>query len=316
MLAFLLRRLAGMVAVLFCVITLTFILVRMAPGGPFTRERNLPPAIEKQLRERFNLDGPLWQQYATYLGVRRNASGQFAGLLQGDLQPSTKYRDRSVNELIGQSLPVSITLGVTAFVLAATFGVWLGCVAAVRHGTGADFAAMLAALALISVPAFVVGPVLVLVFALWLGWLPVGGWGSPQSLLLPAITLAGPYVAYIARLMRSSMLEVLGNDFVRTARAKGLPESRAIFRHALKVAVLPVVTFLGPLAANLLTGSIVVETIFNIPGMGPFFINSILNRDASLLCGVVIIYCTLLVFMNLLVDLAYSSLDPRIRLYE
>jgi oligopeptide transport system permease protein len=175
---------------------------------------------------------------------------------------------------------------------------------------------MLGALALISVPSFVIGPLLVLVFALWLRVLPVGGWNTPASLILPAITLAGPYIAYVARLMRSSMLEVIGQDFLRTAFAKGLTEGRAIYRHALKVAILPIISFLGPLAANLLTGSIVVEMIFNIPGMGGFFVNSILNRDVFLLSGVVIVYCTLLVLMNLLVDVAYSALDPRIRLYE
>jgi oligopeptide transport system permease protein len=186
----------------------------------------------------------------------------------------------------------------------------------VRHQSWIDFSSMLGALFLISLPTFVTGPLLVYLFALTLGWLPVGGWSSPSSLILPAITLAGPYIAYVARLMRSSMLEVLGSDFVRTARAKGLPESKAIYKHTVKVAILPVVSFVGPLAANLVTGSIVVETIFNIPGMGPFFITSILTRDVFLLCGVVIVYCTLLVVMNLLVDLAYSLLDPRIRLYE
>jgi oligopeptide transport system permease protein len=175
---------------------------------------------------------------------------------------------------------------------------------------------MLGALALISIPTFVTGPVLALIFGIRLGWLPVGGWGSLSAVVLPAITLAGPYTAYIARLMRSSLLEVLGQDFIRTARAKGLTERRAVYKHALKVALLPVVSFLGPLAANLLTGSIVVETIFNIPGAGSFFVNSIINRDVFLLSGVVIVYCGLLVTLNLVVDLAYSILDPRIRLYE
>jgi oligopeptide transport system permease protein len=199
--------------------------------------------------------------------------------------------------------------------LAATAGVWLGSLAAVRHGTMMDVVAMFGALALISIPTFVTGPLLVLLFALKLNAFPVGGWSSMTSLILPAITLAGPYIAYIARLQRSSMLEVLSQDFIRTGRAKGLAERRVLYRHALKVAVLPVVSFLGPLAANLLTGSIVVETIFNIPGMGPFFVNSILNRDVFLLCGVVIVYCTLLVALNLIVDIAYTWLDPRIKLH-
>ncbi len=316
MLAFLIRRLFSMLLVLFCVVTMTFFLVRSAPGGPFTRERKLTPEIEEQLKKRFNLDGTIWEQYVSYLGFGRDqATGKLRpGLWQGDLQISTKYRDRSVRELIGQTLPISGTLGFTAFLLATTLGIWLGGLAAVRHGTWVDASAMLGALALISIPSFAVGPLLVLLFSLWLGWLPVGGWNSPVSLILPAITLAGPFIAYIARLMRSSMLEVLRQDFVRTAAAKGLSERRTIYVHALKVAILPVVSYLGPLAANLLTGSIVVEMIFNIPGMGSFFVNSILNRDVFLLIGVVMIYCSLLVGLNLLVDLAYSWLDPRIRL--
>jgi oligopeptide transport system permease protein len=316
MLAFIVRRFLSMVAVLFCVVTITFFLVRTAPGGPFTRERKVSPQIEEALMKRVNLSGTLWEQYATYLGIHRNPEGKFAGLLQGNLQISTKYRDRAVSALIAQSLPVSALLGVTAMLLATVMGVWLGCIAAVRHQSTADFSAMLGALFLISIPTFVTGPLLVLVFALHLRWFPVGGWNSPASLVLPAITLSGPYIAYVARLMRSSMLEVLGSDFVRTARAKGLPERRAVYQHTVKVAILPVVSFLGPLAANLVTGSIVIESIFNIPGMGSFFVTSIGTRDVFLLSGVVIVYCVLLVVMNLLVDLAYSVLDPRIRLYE
>ena len=303
-----------MLVVLFCVITLTFLLVRIAPGGPFTKERKIPPAIEKKIMERYNLDGSLWEQYFTYLGVRKNSAGQFSGLLQGDLQLSTKYRDRTVRELLVQSLPISLTLGFAAFLIASTAGIWLGSLAAVRHHTPTDAAAMLGALFLISIPTFVIGPVLILVFAIKLRVFPVGGWNNWTSILLPAVTLAGPYIAYIARLMRTSMLEVLQQDFVRTARAKGVSEGRVVYQHALKVAVLPVVSFLGPLAANLLTGSLVVESIFNIPGAGPFFVNSILNSDVFLLEGVVIVYCALLVVLNLVVDIAYTWLDRRIRL--
>lgn len=295
-----------MILVLFCVVTITFFLVRLAPGGPFSRERQIPPVIEQQLLARYKLDGTLWQQYTDYLG----------DLLKGDLRLSTKYRDRSVNELLAQSLPVSAVLGISAFLLSTTLGIWLGCLAAVRQHTWVDTSAMLGALALISIPTFVTGPVLALIFGIRLGWFPVGGWGSLSAVVLPAITLAGPYTAYIARLMRSSLLEVLGQDFVRTARAKGLTGGRTVYKHALKVALLPVISFLGPLAANLLTGSIVVEMIFNIPGAGSFFVNSIINRDVFLLSGVVIVYCGLLVTLNLVVDLAYSILDPRIRLYE
>ncbi len=314
MLTFILRRFASMVVVLICVITLTFVLGRIAPGSPFARERNIPPAIKKEMEARYNLDGSLWQQYTIYLGVQKNSRGEYSGLLQGDLQPSLKYRDRSVRDLISQSLPISIMLGIAAFLIASLGGIWLGSIAAVRQHTPADAVAMLAALFLISIPAFVVGPVLILLFAIYVPILPVGGWSSWTSIVLPAITLAGPYVAYTARLMRTSMLEVLQQDYVRTARAKGLSEGRVIYRHALKVAILPVVSFLGPLAANLLTGSIVVETIFNIPGAGPFFVNSILSNDVFLIEGVVIIYCALLVGLNLVVDIAYTWLDRRIRL--
>ena len=314
MLPIILRRFVGMLLVLFFVITITFFLVKAMPGGPFTSEKSMPESIKKQLLARFNLGGSNWEQYTTYLGLRRNVSGHYSGLLQGDLQLSTKYRDRSVAELLRDSLPISATLGLAAFLIATSGGIWLGSLAAVRQRTPTDTGAMLAALFLISIPAFVIGPVLILIFAIRLDWLPVGGWGSWSSLILPAVTLAGPYIAYIARLMRTSMLEVLGQDFIRTARAKGLNDARVVYKHAHKVAILPVVSYLGPLAANLLTGSLVIETIFNLPGSGPFFINSILNADIFLLEGVVIIYCTVLVVLNLAVDIAYTFLDRRISL--
>lgn len=289
---------------LFCVVTITFFLIRISPGGPFDSERKIPPAIEKQLLARYKLDGPLSQQYLGYL----------RDLLRGNLRDSTKYRNRSVAEILAQTLPITMALGSAAFVLALAGGVFLGVVAAAAHGTWKDTLAMLIALAAISLPAFITGPVMILVFSLWLRWLPVGGWGSPGALVLPAITLAAPYVAYIARLLRGSMMETLGQDFIRTARAKGLSEHVVLYRHALRVAILPVVSFLGPLAAHLLTGSIVVETIFYIPGAGGFFVNSILNRDGFLLGGVVIVYCTMLVIFNLAVDVIYTLLDRRIRL--
>ncbi len=291
-------------AVLFCVVTITFFLIRISPGGPFDAERKIPPAIEKQLLAKYKLDGPLLQQYFGYLG----------DLVRGDLRDSTKYRNRSVAEILAQTLPVTITLGAVAFALAVAGGMIAGVVAAAGHGSWKDTLAMLMALTAISLPAFITGPVLILVFSLWLKWLPVGGWGSLGAIILPAVTLAAPYVAYIARLLRGSMLETLGQDFIRTARAKGLAERAVLYRHALRVAILPVVSFLGPLAAHLLTGSIVVETIFYIPGAGGFFVNSILNRDGFLLGGVVIVYCTMLVVFNLVVDVAYTLLDRRIRL--
>jgi oligopeptide transport system permease protein len=303
---FILRRVVSLAFVLFCVVTITFFLVKMAPGGPFDRERKIPPQIEKELMAKYKLDGPWMQQYTGYLW----------DVMHGDLRLSTKYRNRSVNELLAQTLPVSGTLGGIAFLIATAGGVWVGSFAAVRHHRPSDTLAMLGALLAISIPTFVVGPLMILVFALKLRWLPVGGWIGITCLILPSLTLAAPYVAYIARLMRTSMLEVLGMDFVRTARAKGLTERRIVYKHALKVGILPVISFLGPLAANLLTGSVVVESIFNVPGAGAFFVNSVLNNDGFLLGGVVIVYCALLVAMNLIVDLVYMALDRRIRLYD
>ncbi len=304
MVAFVIRRLASLVVVLFLVVTATFFLIRLSPGGPFDGERKIPEAIEKQLLAKYKLDGSLWQQY----------SGYIADLARGDLRLSTKYRSRSVNEILAQTLPVTFILGAAAFLIASVGGVWLGAFAAVRHHTWGDASSMLVALLAISLPSFITGPLAILVFALTLGWFPVGGWGGISHLVLPAIVLAAPYVAYIARLMRSSMLDTLHQDFVRTAYAKGLQARTVLYKHALRVAILPVISFLGPLAAHLLTGSIVVETIFNIPGAGGFFVNSIQNRDGFLLGGVVIVYCVLLVVFNLLVDIAYTLFDRRIQL--
>jgi oligopeptide transport system permease protein len=298
-----LRRFASLPVVLLCVVTITFFLMRLSPGGPFDSERKLPAAIEKQLLAKYKLDGTLLEQYSGYL----------KDLLHGDLRLSTKYRNRSVNEILAQTLPVTLTLGATALLIAITAGVWLGAFAAARPGTVAEGGALAAMLLAISLPSFVLGPLLILIFSIKLAWLPVGGWGTPIQLLLPAVTLAIPYAAVIARLLHDSLRETLAEDFVRTARAKGLTERAVVYRHALRVAILPVVSYLGPLAANLLTGSIVVETIFHIPGAGGFFVNSILNRDGFLLGGVVIVYCVLLMLFNLLVDLSYRFLDRRIR---
>jgi ABC-type dipeptide/oligopeptide/nickel transport system permease component len=306
MIRFIAKRTVGLVVILFCVVTITFFLVRLMPGGPFDRERKLPEHIEKQLLAKYKLDGPLLEQYFNYLG----------DLLHGDLRLSTKYRSRSVNEILADSLPVSGLLGGIAFCIATGGGVLIGSLAAAKQQTWIDRTAMFVALFAVSLPPFVIGPLLVLVFAIDWAVLPVGGWGNLQSLILPSITLAAPYTAYIARLTRSSMLEVLTQDYIRTARAKGLHESAVLYKHGLRVAILPVVSFLGPLAANLLTGSIVVESIFSIPGTGGFFVNSVLNRDGFLLAGVVIVYCSLLVLFNLVVDLLYGLLDHRISLYD
>jgi oligopeptide transport system permease protein len=298
-----LRRLASLPLVLLCVVTITFFLIRLSPGGPFDSERKIPEAIEKQLLAKYKLDGPILAQYMGYL----------KDLLHGDLRLSTKYRNRSVNEILEQTLPVTLTLGATALLIAVTIGVWLGAFAAARPGTFSEAGALVLTLMAISIPSFELGPLLILIFAIKLSWLPVGGWGSPLQLILPSVTLAIPYAAVIARLLHDSLRETLAEDFVRTARAKGLSERAVVYRHALRVAILPVISYLGPLAANLLTGSIVVETIFHIPGAGGFFINSILNRDGFLLGGVVIVYCVLLVIFNMLVDLSYRVLDRRIR---
>ena len=322
-----------MLLVLFCVVTLTFFMIRLLPGGPFDRERKTTPAIERALKLKHKLESPegraLGESVAGKLHLGeggKKALGETGSLLDlyrdylwsllhGDFGLSTKYLNRSLNEILLQTLPVSLFLGSLAFLLATVAGVWLGTFAAVRHNSLFDVGAMLAALVAISVPSFVTGPLCVLIFALGLGILPVGGWESFRSVILPAPVLAAPYVAYIARLMRSSLLEVLGQDFVRTARARGLSENRVVYKHALKVAILPVISYLGPLAANLLTGSLVVEAIFQIPGMGGFFVNAILNRDGFLLGGVVIVYCALLLVLNLITDVAYTLLDRRVQLY-
>ncbi len=304
MTAFLIKRTIASLFVIWCVVTLTFVLVRQMPGGPFSAERKLPDQILRALEAKYNLDAPLPRQYMDYMGK----------LVRGDLGISIKYRNRSVNEILAQTLPVSFSLGAIAFLIATTLGVWLGTIAAVNKNTMIDTGAMLAALFAISIPTFITGPAFILMFALGLGWFPVGGWNSLAGMVLPSVCLALPFAAYIARLQRNSMLETINEDFVRTAYAKGLPERRVIYKHALKVGILPVVSFMGPLAAHLLTGSIVVEKIFAVPGAGRFFVESVLNQDGFLLGGVVIVYCSLLVFFNLLVDITYSFLDKRIAL--
>ncbi len=323
MFGFIVRRIIALFLVLLIAVSFTFCLLRLAPGSPFNlnEKQSTPENIAKQ-EVLYDLDRGIPSQCARYLGIKENNRGYYSGLLFSndpaagfpDFHRCLKYKDRTVNELIADTLPVSAIIGGLSLLIASVAGIWLGSLAALRKHTWMDSATMLTAMLAVSIPTFVTGPVLVLVFALWLGWLPVGGWGGFLSLLLPSITLAGPFIAYIARLTRTSMLEVLDQDFVRTAHAKGLGERRVIYRHALKVAVLPVVSFLGPLAAGLLTGSLVIERVFSLPGMGDFFVNSVLSRDVFLCCGSVAVYCTLLVVMNLIVDIAYQMLDPRIRL--
>ncbi len=300
------RRLVFAIPVLLAVATITFFMMRLAPGGPFDAERRLPAAVEESLRARYHLDQPLWRQYLDYLG---NA-------VRGDLGPSFRYPDRTVGELLAFGLPVSLTLGLAGLAVALAIGLPAGVIAAVRRNRAADHAAMGLAMLGVSVPNFVLGPLLTIVFAIWLGWLPVAGWGSWRHLVLPAVTLGLFYAAFIGRLTRAAMLEVIPQDFVRTARAKGLAEPCVVLVHALRIALLPVVSYLGPASARILTGSIVVETIFSVPGVGRYFVTAALNRDYTMVLGTALVYSVLLVALNLLVDLAYGWLDPRIREVE
>jgi oligopeptide transport system permease protein len=305
MLPFLIKRILLGIATLFVVISLTILMVRSMPGSPFSKERKIPKTIETQLLKKYKLDGTLWEQYKDYMKDI---------VLHGDLRLSTQYKNRSVNEILKQTLPVSLLLGSVAFVIALSVGVTLGSIAAIRHKTWVDQTSMLLAILNISIPNFVIAPLAILYLALQWNAFPVAGWGSPIHLVLPAICLALPYSAYVARLTRNSLLDVLNQDFIRTARSKGMSETRVIVVHALKVALLPVVSFAGPLAAFMLTGSIVIEEIFNIPGIGSFFVNGVLNRDGFLVTGVVIIYSSLLIGFNLIVDILYTFLDRRIKL--
>jgi oligopeptide transport system permease protein len=300
-----LRRLFGIVPTFLAVVAAAFFLMRAAPGGPFDEERALPAEIEANLQAAYGLDQPLAVQFARYLG----------GLLRGDLGPSFRMKDFSVADLIGRGLPVTFSIGAAALLLALALGIPLGLVAGLRQNGWVDHTVMGVALAGIAIPGFVVAPVLALVFGLQLGWLPVAGWqaGSPAHMVLPVVTLALPYVAYLARLTRGSLLEVLQSPFIRTARAKGLAPAVILRRHALRPTLLPVVSFLGPAAAGLLTGSLVVEQVFGLPGVGRYFVQGAINRDYTLVMGMVVFYASLILLFNLLVDLAYGWLDPRIR---
>jgi oligopeptide transport system permease protein len=303
MLGYVLRRVAGFVPVLFVIVSVSFFLMRLAPGGPFDQERALPEQVRANIEARYHLDEPLWRQYLRYM----------AEVLRGDLGPSFRYPDRSVNELLALGFPVSLTLGLCALAVALTLGGVSGVLAALGRNRVMDYLTMSLSLWGVSIPNFVLGPILMLVFALGLGWLPVAGWDTWRHLILPSVTLGAFYAAYIARLTRAGMLEVIGQDFIRTARAKGLRESVVVLRHALPGAVLPVVTYLGPASAAVLTGSVVVETIFSIPGIGRYFVSSALNRDYTMVLGTVVFYSVLLVGFNLIVDVLYAYLDPRVQ---
>lgn len=305
MLGYALGRLLGLIPTLFLIVTAAFFLMRLAPGGPFDEEQAVPAEITANLQAAYGLDQPVHVQYGRYL----------AGLLRGDLGPSFKMKDFTVAELIARGLPVTLAIGAAALLAALCIGVPLGLLAARRQNGWVDHAVMGIALAGIAVPNFVVAPVLALVFGIGLGWLPVAGWepGSVRHMVLPVVTLALPFVAYVARLTRGSLLEVLQAPYIRTARAKGLGPGAILRRHALKPTLLPVVSFLGPAAAGLLTGSLVVEQVFGLPGIGRYFVQGAINRDYTLVMGMVIFYAALVLVLNLLVDLLYGWLDPRIR---
>jgi oligopeptide transport system permease protein len=304
MLRFTVRRLIGAVPTLLLIVTVSFFLMHVAPGGPFDRERIVPPEIEARLAHAYHLDEPLPLQFLRYLG----------DLARGDFGPSLKYKDFTVTELIWGGFPTSLKLGGLAMLFAFVAGVSIGTLAALRQNSSADYSAMGIAMTGIVIPNFVLAPLLTLVFGLWLSWLPVGGWGDEvKFMVLPVIALSLYQVGFIARLTRGSMIEVLRTNYVRTARAKGLPERITLLRHALKPALLPVISYLGPAVINTITGSVVVEQIFGIPGIGRYFVQAALNRDYTLVMGVTIFYGVLIIFANLAVDLLYGVLDPRIR---
>ena len=300
-------RLLGLIPTLLVLITIAFFMIRLAPGGPFDSEKILPPEIKANLEAKYHLDEPLVKQYFRYLGQ----------IITLDFGPSFQYKDWTVNELIARGFPVSLTIGGLAIVLAFFLGTLIGIIAAMRQNTAVDYSLMGVAMLGISIPNFVVAPLLILLVAVYAGWLPAGGWDwSVQRMVLPVVTLALPAIAYIARLTRGSMIEVLNSNYIRTARAKGLPEHLVIRRHALKPALLPVISFMGPATAGLITGSVVIERIYSIPGLGSYFVQGALNRDYTLVMGVVIFYGVIIILLNFIVDILYAWMNPRIRYNE
>lgn len=305
MLAYAVRRLGSAIPTLFIIITVAFFMMRLAPGGPFDREKQLPPEIEANILKAYNLDKPIHEQYFDYIG----------NILRGDFGPSFKYLDFSVTDLIVAGFPVSLRLGLAAILLAIVIGVAAGTVAALKQNSAFDYMVMGVAMTGIAIPNFVMAPLLALIFGVYLSWLPVAGWGggAMQYQILPVITLALPQIAYIARMTRGSMVETMHSNFIRTARAKGLTERIVVMRHALRGGLLPVVSYLGPATAAVITGSVVIESIFDVPGIGRYFVNGALNRDYPVVMGVVIFYAVLIIMLNLIVDLLYGFLDPRVK---
>lgn len=304
MLTYLIKRLFNSIIVLWIVMTVTFLLMHAIPGGPFTQEKSLPPAVKANIEARYKLNDPLLTQYGDYI----------SNIVVGDLGPSFKYVGRSVNDIIAESFPVSLELGLESVILALLIGVPAGILAAYRRNTWQDKGVNFLTTFGIAVPGFVMAALLVDIFAMRLGWFPAAMWDGWQNRILPAVALAVMPMAFITRLTRSSMLEVLGQDYIKTAKAKGLSTVYILFRHALPNALVPVVTYLGPMVASILTGSFVIETIFAIPGLGSYFVTSIYNRDYTVILGVTIFYSALIIFMNIIVDIIYPLLDPRIKL--
>jgi oligopeptide transport system permease protein len=304
MLRFILYRLLQAIPVLLVVVTATFFLVRLAPGGPFSAEKAVPPEVLRALEARYHLDQPLSKQYLSYLG----------DLLHGDFGPSFRYPGRSVDEMIFSGLPTTAELGLYALLIALVLGTTAGVIAALRPNTAQDYLPMSAAMIGICLPSFLLGPLLLLVFGVWLEWVPVSGWGNvPGDKILPALTLASGYTAYVARLSRGGMLEVMSQDYIRTARAKGLPEWVVVVKHGLRGGLIPVVAFAGPAFAGLLSGSFVVETIFQIPGLGRFYVQAAFNRNYTMIMGTTVFFAVLIVAFNLLADIAAVWLNPRLR---
>ncbi len=299
------RRLLGIVPTLFCIVSASFFIVRLAPGGPFDQEQALAPQIRANLDKLYGLDQPLGMQYLRYLN----------GLAHGEFGPSFKLRDFSVGELIAQGLPLSLTLGSMAVLLAVLVGIPLGIAAALRRNTVTDYGITTLVVSGIALPSFVTGPLFALVFGLYLHWLPVAGWegGAPRYLILPVLTLALPVIAYIARITRGSLLDVLRANYVRAARARGLGEMRVLWRHALRPTLLPVVSYLGPATAYIVTGSLVVETVFGLPGTGRYLVQGAINRDYTLVMGMITVYGALTLGLNLVADILYGWLDPTVR---
>jgi len=310
---YIIRRILWMFPVLIFISIITFGLSHAVPGGPFSREKALPAEIIANLNKYYGLDQPLWKQYTDYMGLTRNPSGEFAGIIQGKFGPSFKSRGRTVNDIFAAHLPISATLGLIALIIAVGIGVPLGVVAALKQNSVWDYLSMALAIFGVSVPSVVLGPVFIIIFALALRWFPVAGWGRLDQMVMPCVALGLGSSAIIGRLTRASMLQVIREDYIRTARAKGLSERMVMVRHAMKNAFIPVATILGPMFAALVTGTLVIEQIFAIPGLGKYFVTSITNRDYPVVMGTVLLYAFFLVLSNLAVDLTYAFLDPRIR---